>query len=386
MNLCKLVKWIFILLLFFFFSACSGDETNSTSTGELSLLLTDASTEDYKAVYVTIKEVRVHPGTETEEENGSWEVVAEPGETFNLLELVNGAIEELGIRDLGEGHYTQLRMILDNTSDDGTNLKGENHPFANYIITQSDSYEELKVPSGFQSGIKIVHGFDIAENQLTELILDFDISKSVVKAGNSGKWILKPTIKVIDTLVAASVSGIISDIDANAVQNATVRAQAHDPSAENINDQIISLSQTISEEDGYYFMYLRPGTYKIIVYKNGYLTACNNIEVESKTFYEENFTIETTDNGTISGEVTISDATEDQIAVLRFRTNTTCNGGTEEVPIEVVSESITDSGTYSVTLPPGTYTIFASTEGKAYKAYDNIDVTSSTVTNQDISL
>lgn len=384
MTVCKITKWVFVLLVIFSLFSCTGDETNSTSTGELSLLLTDASTEEYKAVYATIKEVQVHSGGNTEEESRGWEVVAEPNETFNLIELVNGAIEELGIRDLSPSHYTQLRMILDDTADDGTNIKGESHPFANYIVTQSDGYEELKIPSGFQTGIKIVHGFDIAEGQLTELILDFDVSKSVIKAGNSGKWILKPTIKVIDTLVTASVSGIISDGDTSAVQNATVSAQIYNPDAET-EDQIISQTQAISEEDGYYFMYLWPGTYKIVVYKDGYLMACRNIEVDSKTFYEENFTIETTDIGTISGEVTIDDALEDQTAVLSFRTNAVCDNSNEG-PIEVVSESIVERGTYSVNLPPGTYTIFASTEGKASRIYDNVEVTSSTITDQDITL
>jgi len=385
MTVGKITKWVFVLIVIFSLLSCTGDETNSTSTGELSLLLTDASTEDYKAVYVTIKEVQVHLGRETEgEENRSWEVVSEPDETYNLLELVNGAIEELGIRDLSAGHYAQLRMILDDTADDGTNLKGESHPFANYIVTQSDGYEELKIPSGFQTGIKIVHGFDVAEGQLTELILDFDVSKSVIKAGNSGKWILKPTIKVIDTLVTASVSGIISGGDRSAVQNATVSAQIYDPDAET-EDQIISQSQAVSEEDGYYFMYLWPGTYKIVVYKDGYLPACRSVEVESKTFYGENFTIEAAETGTVSGAVVIEDALEDQTAVLSFRTNAECDNSTEG-PIEVISEGVANNITYSVNLPPGTYSIVASTEGKASQVYNNIDVSSSNITDQDITL
>lgn len=385
MTVGKTTKWIFVLIVLFFFSACSGDETDSTSTGELSLLLTDASTEGYKAVYVTIKEVQVHLDEETEgEENGSWEVVSEPDKTYNLLELANGVIEELGIRYLSAGHYTQLRMILDDTADEGTNIKGESHPSANYIVTQSDGYEELKIPSGFQTGIKIVHGFDVAEGQLTELILDFDVSKSVIKAGNSGKWILKPTIKVIDTLVTASVSGIISDGDTSAVQNATVSAQIYDPDAET-EDQIISQSQAVSEEDGYYFMYLWPGTYKIVVYKDGYLPTCRSIEVESKTFYEENFTIEAAETGTVSGAVVIENALEDQTAVLSFRTNSVCDGSTEG-PIEVISEGVANNITYSVNLPPGTYSIVASTEGKASEVYNNIDVSSSNITDQDITL
>jgi hypothetical protein len=379
MKIFEMKKLIYFALIIFVFFACTEDGSDSSKTGTLSLFLADASTEDYKAVYITIKEVQVHLGDEV---NGSWVVVATPNITYNLLKLINGIIEQLGIKDLEAGHYTQLRMIIDNTDDDGTNIIGESHPFANYIIDQSDTYKELKIPSGYKTGVKIVHGFDIAENQLTELILDFDASKSVVKAGNSGKWILKPTIKVIDRLVSASISGIISDADTNALEGVMVSAQVYDSNAEDIKYQIVSQGQGISEEDGYYFMYLWPGTYKIVLYKEGYSIACKSVEVESGISSDQNFTVETTEIGTINGEVTIEDADDDQTAFLSFRTNAACDGSTEE-PIEVISKGIAAGGSYSVKLPPGTYSIVASTEGRASQTYNNIAVTSLNITTQD---
>jgi hypothetical protein len=38
--------------------------------------------------------------------------------------------------------------------------------------------------------------------------LDFDASRSIVKAGSSGKWLLKPTIKVLDTEEYSVISGM----------------------------------------------------------------------------------------------------------------------------------------------------------------------------------
>ena len=43
------------------------------------------------------------------------------------------------------------------------------------------------------------------------LILDFDASRSVVKAGKSGKWLLKPTIKVTGTVNNATFTGAVID-------------------------------------------------------------------------------------------------------------------------------------------------------------------------------
>ena len=79
------------------------------------------------------------------------------------------------------------------------NALSEAHPYANYVIDTDDNYQELKMPSDINTGIKIVHGFSISTDQSTELILDFNAEKSGVVAGNSGIWHLKPTIKFENT-------------------------------------------------------------------------------------------------------------------------------------------------------------------------------------------
>ncbi|MES0350734.1 MAG: DUF4382 domain-containing protein, partial [Desulfobacteria bacterium] len=198
MKVLKFCTWMVASLFVFTLAACSGGGSSSSSTGDgtgtLSLLLTDAPTEDIDAVYVTIDEVQVHV---VEGETGYWEVVADPNETYNLLELVNGVLVTLGIAELDSGHYTQMRLIL-----------GE----PNYIIVDDVTYD-LKVPSGFQTGIKLVHPFDVIDSQATELILDFDASKSVVIEGSSGQYLLKPTIKIIDTKDLAVVTGNVIDAE-----------------------------------------------------------------------------------------------------------------------------------------------------------------------------
>ncbi|MFN2237201.1 MAG: DUF4382 domain-containing protein, partial [Anaerolineales bacterium] len=197
-------------LLTFMFAACDGGGSSSSSspdndagqastpgivTGTLSLSLADDTIDGCKAVYITIDEVQVHNS------GGSWQVVAssDPEKTYDLLELRNGVREDLGISVLEVGYYTQMRLLIGSEADDGINILSEPHPYANYVIDENDDYYELKIPSGYQTGVKIVHGFYINEDQTTELILDFEASSSVVKPGHNKEWLLKPTIKVLNT-------------------------------------------------------------------------------------------------------------------------------------------------------------------------------------------
>lgn len=230
----NIFKSLVFLPLLFIVTACGSG--NGGDTGTLSLSLTDASDNQFLAVYVTIAEIQVHQNGSAGNNDGGWITVANPEKTYNLLELVNGVREELGIATLETGHYSQMRLILGTQADDGINILSQAHPFANYLIDSENEVHELKVPSGFQTGIKIVKGFEINANQTTELLLDFDANKSVVIAGKSGKYLLKPVIKLLDTANFAIIQGVISEMVAEGdplvlLGGALVSAQLFDPNA-----------------------------------------------------------------------------------------------------------------------------------------------------------
>lgn len=108
-----------------------------------------------------------------------WEVVSSETQTFDLLTLQNGTFTSLASASVPAGHYTQIRLRVAPGSTVVVN--GVSHP--------------LVIPSGLQSGIKLVSGFDVPAGGLTQLTLDFDGARSIVLAGD-GTYHLKPTIKV----------------------------------------------------------------------------------------------------------------------------------------------------------------------------------------------
>ena len=143
----NLIGVIFLsLFLGIFMTACGGGGgTSGGGSGTLTTMLTDSATAEYKAVYVTVASVQVHSA------GGQWETVATPNKTYNLLDLVNGVRETLGVDTLAAGHYTQMRIIMGETPDSSLNILSTLHPFANYVIDPGDVVHELKVPSGNQT-------------------------------------------------------------------------------------------------------------------------------------------------------------------------------------------------------------------------------------------
>lgn len=362
----------------------SSDGSSSGGSGTLSLLLQDAFSESYQAVYVTITEVQVCKGR-NQDNDCDWQVVASPGKTYNLLELRNGVREQLGIAELEAGSYTQMRLIIGNDPDNGMNLLSQPHKHANYVITTpGDEIYPLKVPSGFQTGIKIVHGFVIEENETTELILDFDASKSVVRAGASGKWLLKPTIKVLETASYSIVSGTVS-----ANSRGAIITIAPPPSTTPLQEALVSAQQilpdgnpegiasTKSEEDGKYALFISPGTYNIVGskigpetdpetgLKLGYDPVCIQITTEAgeTVLGADLVLLGPKETGTVSGTVFINGGDSEQFVTLSFRKFALCRNASKETVIEVKSLNLADGATYSEALTPGNYIVHASTAG-----------------------
>ncbi|MFC1818379.1 DUF4382 domain-containing protein [Thermodesulfobacteriota bacterium] len=363
----RLFKWLMsscvVLMLTVSLISCGGSDSPA-ATGTLNIKLTDAATS-HQAVYVTINEVHVH------HETGGWETLPELDlpRTVNLLELVNGVMLDLGIAELEAGHYNQMRLILEDSEGSpdpqdppGNNILGKPHPYFNYLV-DADEGIPLKVPSGGNTGIKLVNGFVIVADRANELVLDFDAHRSIVQKGNED-FGLKPTIKVLET-VDNTVIGTVKDEGGSAVGGAFVSAQLYNPDADDPKDEVIVESSTTTEADtGAYTLFLPLNTYNIVATAVGYLPACKELEAE---WYFDNdpahFALtEAIEIITISG--TVSGLATDVEALLSIRQHDVNCGGTVNSTIEVASSLVADGGDFIITLPAGTYDLVASTAGE----------------------
>ena len=371
-----------------------GGGSGSVGTGTLSLSLTDNSTEEYKAVYITIKNIEVHLGG-NENSFSSWLRVDLPTDpdtglpkqrlTVNLLELVNGVREDLGIAVLETGHYTQMRLIIDSVPDDTINILSQNHPFANYVIDQSDppNVYELKVPSGFQTGFKIVGGFEINTNQTTELVLDFDACRSVVQAGKSGKWLLKPTVKIGRLEDFSIINGIVTNGSDAGIEGALVSAQIFNGgiTEEKDDDELIIQAATITDSNGEYKLFVTPGTYNLVVYAAAKVPDFRKVSTEAgDELTAEDFNLGDSDIGTVSGLVEIMGADDEQHATLSFRQEANCADCADYEKIEIKAINVANETTYNTGLPVGTYSLAASSFGYPTKNPPDFDIVANTDT------
>ncbi|HKJ04641.1 MAG TPA: DUF4382 domain-containing protein [Geopsychrobacteraceae bacterium] len=391
----KMIQAFLMVSALFILTACGGSSSEtSTSTGGttgnpqteltagmggLSLSLTDATPYQYQAVYVTIDEISVHLA-----DTDSWQVVATPMQTVNLLELVNGIFLHFGLTEMNPGQYTQLRLLIGNTPDGSSNIFDASHPYANYVIDQNDDAHRLKVPSGMQSGIKLVKGFNIAAGEITELILDFDAAKSVVKAGKSGKWILKPTIKVLNTRHYALIQGTVEDLDEPGLWLQGTLVSAQNTSADEDEwKQVTTAAATMTDELGQYKLIVNPDDYNLVAYTEGYDPACTKVAAVSGVSWTGDFLLtENVTAATLTGGVSLLSDDEDSHVDVSVRQELFCYD--ETLMVEILSDQIVNNGAYNFTLPAGNYRVVASTTGKATLAVD-VELPDGEVVTQDFN-
>jgi PKD repeat protein len=118
-------------------------------------------------------------GQEEDESDTGWYTIVNESQTFDLIALQD-VTELLGEKNLTAGKYTQIRLTVESA-----------------VITLNESgtivEHDLEIPS---EKIKLIKPFTIVDNETTVLTLDFDVYKSIHETG-SGKYMMKPTIKVI---------------------------------------------------------------------------------------------------------------------------------------------------------------------------------------------
>jgi hypothetical protein len=138
------------------------------------------------ALELNITKIEVHmTGSNETNETTGWITVFEGIKTLDLLQFTD-VVAIVGEKELEPGKYTQIRMILSDSS-----IKIYNADMSIFNKTFP-----LKVPS---KELKLVHNFEVQKDKTLVLTLDFDVGQSLDKTSDG--YLLKPTVKILEEIL-----------------------------------------------------------------------------------------------------------------------------------------------------------------------------------------
>jgi hypothetical protein len=197
--------------------SCNNSDDLDAGSAKVNFYLVDAP-GDFDEVWIEVIALRVKANDNDssndlndDSDESSWvEIPYEDGSRYvNLLALTGENSLLLGTETFPEGKIEQLRLVLG--SD-------------NYVV-KGGKRSELKTPSAQQSGLKIKLDESIDGGRSYDIVIDFDVEKSIVVAGNSGNIILKPVLRAY---VTEATSGIMGQVFPKEAQFVAVKAMKGD--------------------------------------------------------------------------------------------------------------------------------------------------------------
>jgi hypothetical protein len=238
-----------IMTSFAVFQSCNNDDSDNTARVQLKLV---DEPGDYLEVNVEIIDIQYN-SSESEEGWTSFDI--ENPISVDLTELIAGNSLLLVDQIIPSGMLKQIRLVL---SDNNT------------LVIEAEGGEagepiHLDTPSAQQSGLKLNLNEELIGGFSYTFILDWVVQESVVEAGNSGMYNLKPVIKVNAEVNSGSISGVVIEtIDEVpvAIENVTVEVYTQDD---------VLVTDTLTDESGnFLFQGLGEGSYKIKITLEGY--------------------------------------------------------------------------------------------------------------------
>ena len=230
-----------------FIQSCNSDSTDNTA--RVQLVLVDAP-GDYLEVNIEIIDIQYNS---SDSEDGWMSFTSESGYPINvdLTELIAGNSLLLTDQIIPSGMLKQIRLVL---SDNNT-----------LMIEGIEGLIPLDTPSAQQSGLKLNLNEELEAGFSYTFILDWNVQESVVKAGNSGMYNLKPVIRVTAEVNSGSISGKVIETIAEtevALENVTVEVYT-------TGDVLVADSLT-DVEGNFLIQGLEAGGYILKIAREGY--------------------------------------------------------------------------------------------------------------------
>ncbi len=239
-------------------SACGG---SSAGSAQMKLSVGDAPVDGAQAVVVKFT------GVELTGNSGSPITInfAQP-KTIDLLKDSGTATAVLFNQPIPAGNYGQIRLVVVADGDPGNS----------YITLSDGTMHGLQVPSGSETGLKLVSGFSVPSSGVVDYTIDFDLRKDLTcPPGQAPACTLKPADRLIDNTTVGNIQGVVSNTlipdgctPGVYLYSGTVTAPEDMNSSGSSGDTNLPISSKIPVADSqppyyYQFTFLPPGSYTV---------------------------------------------------------------------------------------------------------------------------
>jgi len=176
----------------------SGDGPETPQFGRLTLRITDSPVTEAERVVVQFTGLEIKPRAAADPEVFDFDTPRQ----IDLLALDGGGSEILLSDEmLPAGEYEWIRLKV-NAGRDASD---------SFIELEDGSRHALFIPSGNQTGLKLIRGFVIGVGSAHNFTIDFDLRKSVVHPPGLGEpYLLKPVLRLVNNLEVGTIDGTVA--------------------------------------------------------------------------------------------------------------------------------------------------------------------------------
>jgi len=242
-------------------AACGGG--GSGHMGQMTLSVGDAPVDGAQAVVVKFTGVELVPNS-----GNPVDINFPSPKIIDLLSQSGTASAVLFNQPIPAGDYGQIRLMV----------AADGNPSNSYITLSDGTVHGLQVPSGSETGLKLVTGFTVPSSGVVDYSIDFNLRQAITcPPGQAPACILKPVERLVDNTTVGNIQGQVSAtlIAANAgctpgvyLYSGTVTAPEDMNStaaATDTNQPLASKAPIATSLPPYYyqFTFLPPGSYTV---------------------------------------------------------------------------------------------------------------------------
>jgi Domain of unknown function (DUF4382) len=238
-------------------ASCGGDG----GSGQMQLAVADAPVDGAQSVVVKFTGVELVPG------NGKAVDITFPApKVIDLITQSGTATAVLFNQPIPAGSYGQIRLMVVADGD----------PSNSYIVFSDGTMHGLQVPSGSETGLKLVSGFTVPSTGVVDYTIDFDLRQAIIcPGGQAPACTLKPVERLVDNTAVGNIQGQVSNTLVPGgctpgvyLYGGTVTAPEDMNStaaAGDANQPLASRVPVAESQPPYYFQFtfLQPGTYTV---------------------------------------------------------------------------------------------------------------------------